>query len=322
MEARIADLLAWDGSPMTAQEMVSRNLCDPVRVFIKNEPHKISKITEGRLRLISNVSVVDEIIDRLISQPQVEAEILNYSTIPAKAGLGFTDVMSRELHASVPKELKLASSDVSAWDWRFQPWMFDACAQLDILLCKRPTQEWKRLLWNRTMCLSLKQFMTSDGNAYSQVKPGVQASGSYRTTSWNCKARVMSAYWVGATWAIAMGDDAIEEYVPDYERQYRKIGVVVTDYVRSELLRANRQADFEFCSHLYDGDKAVPLNWVKRLFNLLQHQRNEELLAQFMFESRHDPNLSHCLDIIGRVWQGPGNNGEQKQEQEQEEQQL
>lgn len=302
VETRIRDLLEWDGIASTPQKLVENNLCDPIRVFIKNEPHKTTKVAEGRLRLISNVSIVDEIIDRLVSQPQVEAEIANYSTIPAKAGLGFTDAMTQEFYNSLPKDLELASSDVSAWDWRFQSWMFAACLELDVRLCKRPTHEWEKLLHNRTMCLSFKHFMTSDGQAYSQVRPGIQASGSYRTTSWNCKARVMSAYWVGARWAIAMGDDAIEEYEPDHQRQYRKIGVVVTDYLTSSEMLENSGVEYEFCSHHYHPDRAVPLNWVKRLFNLLQHRKSEELLQQFLFESRHDPNLAHCQEIIDQVW--------------------
>lgn len=281
---------------------MERNLCDPIRVFIKNEPHKTSKVEEGRLRLISNVSIVDEIIDRLVSQPQIEAEIANYSSIPAKAGLGFTDEMSREFYESLPKDLVLASSDVSAWDWRFQSWMFVACMELDVRLCKRPTREWIKLLHNRTMCLSFKHFMTSDGQAYSQVLPGIQASGSFRTTSWNCKARVMAAYMVGASWAAAMGDDAIEEYLPDANREYKKIGVVVTDYMESSEMLEATGAEYEFCSHFYHPTKAIPLNWVKRLYNLLQHRRSDELLQQFLWESRHDPNLPHCQAIINQVW--------------------
>lgn len=299
---RISDLLDWDGSFKTPQELVERNLCDPVRVFIKNEPHKIKKVSEGRLRLISNVSIVDEIIDRLVSQPQIEAEIANYDSIPAKAGLGFTDGMSVEFYSSLPRDLELASSDVSAWDWRFQAWMFAACVELDVRLCERPTREWTRLLRNRAVCLSNKHFMTSDGQAYSQANPGVQASGSFRTTSWNCKARVMAAYLVGSSWAIAMGDDAIEEFVPNYEERYREIGVEVTDYLTTSELRRTSGADFEFCSHYYYPTHAVPLNWPKRLFNLLQHRRSEELLQQFSFEGRHDPQLDHCHDIINRVW--------------------
>ena len=41
---------------------------DPIKVFVKQEPHKMSKIKQERYRLISGVSLVDTLVDRLLLQ--------------------------------------------------------------------------------------------------------------------------------------------------------------------------------------------------------------------------------------------------------------
>lgn len=57
-------LAVWD----RFNNLVSGNLqCDPIKVFVKQEPHKRKKLDEGRLRLISSVSLIDTIIDRILS---------------------------------------------------------------------------------------------------------------------------------------------------------------------------------------------------------------------------------------------------------------
>lgn len=316
---RLRKLSSADLSDETPLWLVQNGFCDPVRVFIKNEPHKVTKIMEGRSRLISNVGVVDELIDRLLSMHQIEQEISRYQTIPAKAGLGFTDEMSQALWAITTAECpEPASSDVKAWDWHFAKWMYDACVDLDITLCENPTVLWERLLRNRAYCSAWKVFVDPSGCMFAQLTPGIQASGSYRTTSWNSKARVCCAYLIGATWAMSMGDDAAEEAVEGAVDRYAAIGVTVTDYVSSAELRKATGAEFEFCSHLFFRDRAVPLNWVKGLFRLLQQAPNEHLLSQWRYERRHDPRMAQCADLISRVWLGPDKHGTQQEEQEQE----
>jgi hypothetical protein len=59
-----------DISGLNAQELVEGNFCDPVRVFIKAEPHSTNKVNQDRWRLIFAVSVVDQIIERLLCGDQ------------------------------------------------------------------------------------------------------------------------------------------------------------------------------------------------------------------------------------------------------------
>lgn len=39
---------------------------DDIKVFVKQEPHSWEKISEGRFRLISAVSMVDTMVDRIV----------------------------------------------------------------------------------------------------------------------------------------------------------------------------------------------------------------------------------------------------------------
>jgi len=58
--ARLEALSRIELSPdVTPPELIQLGLCDPVRLFIKQEPHPFRKVRTGRLRLISSVSLSD-----------------------------------------------------------------------------------------------------------------------------------------------------------------------------------------------------------------------------------------------------------------------
>jgi len=75
---------------MTRRECVARGFMDPVRVFVKNEPHKLSKIQTGRVRLIMSVSIIDKMIEMLLARHSCKKNIANWKTIPSKPGIGFS----------------------------------------------------------------------------------------------------------------------------------------------------------------------------------------------------------------------------------------
>lgn len=63
-----------------------KSIADPIRLFIKPEPHKEKKLVEGRYRLISSVSVVDQIIDHMLFGEMNQKMIQKWHSIPNKAG--------------------------------------------------------------------------------------------------------------------------------------------------------------------------------------------------------------------------------------------
>ena len=66
VEQRLKALCTCVCDEMPAEELVKAGLCDPIRVFVKNEPHSSKKLEEGRVRLIMSVSIVDQLVERVL----------------------------------------------------------------------------------------------------------------------------------------------------------------------------------------------------------------------------------------------------------------
>jgi len=283
----------------TARELVQEGFCDPVRLFVKQELHKKAKLDEGRTRLISSSSIVDEIVERILFDKQNKKEIENWKTCPSKPGIGFTDEDNEYVLGFFKSFRKLYMSDISGWDWCFQGWMFDfeiRCREglsgvdpaRDVVL--------SRLIRNRMRCLSLSVYTTSKGELYEQLESGIMNSGSYVTSSTNSRQRVSLAYLAGASEASASGDDCVE--TSSKFDLYDRYGMKVKEYEEVSNI-------VSFCSHIYDLDSETVYldSWEKGLFNLLNSPPSLELLEQFVHEYRNSPNMEKmCSMILESGW--------------------
>lgn len=272
--------------------LVESGMCDPVRIFVKNEPHAVDKVATGRLRLVMSVSVIDEICERLLFSVQNGAEIAECYTCPARPGIGLsTDLQTKTLYKDVEPHIRGGrgkKSDVSGWDWSFKGWMYDADLKFRTMLNHGWGTIWHRLATRRFECLKWSLFATSHGRMYAQMKPGIMLSGSYLTSSTNSHGRLILADVCKADWATALGDDCCEETplsVEDLKAEYHMRGFLVRD------VSVCPRDSFTFCSHVVTRDKAIPLNFLKGAFRLLSKERCSMLdYAQFMSEYRHLPN--------------------------------
>lgn len=300
----------WRGK--TPRQLVEEGYCDPVRVFVKQEPHKIEKIRDQRFRLICSVSLVDQIVERVISGVQNRTEIRNWHAIPSVPGIGFSDEQIRVIWSIFQPHLASAvQTDVEAWDWSVQHWELEGNAEMQIRLARAASDSrYAEITRGRAYCLSNTVFSLSDGTLIAQDDPGVQKSGSYTTSSGNSRLRVAAAYSCGSLWARAMGDDCIE--VPSgidssiVKNAYLAIGH------RMKAYDACGTSGFEFCSSefsLRDGNPiAEPVNWHRTFYRLLnQKADHKEVLAQFMYEMRSSRHLSSCLEVLLRVGWYPEN---------------
>jgi hypothetical protein len=279
----------------TPEQLVQRGFVDPVRFFGKNEPHTVEKMRLGRLRLIASVSIVDEIIERLLCATQNEAEIDNWMLCPSKPGMGLSqDFQARKLYQYAEPHLSTSrQTDVSGWDWCMQYWMFMLDCSARIRLCGAPEQgAFARILRNRMTCLATSLLITSDGQMFVTAYRGIMKSGSYLTSSTNSRVRVALAYLVGASFAMAMGDDCNETDTDHPFERYLSLGI------RLKGVSDCPVGTFEFCSHVFDGEVARPLNGVKSLFRLLTSAPSHELLMQFRQEMRHSADLPRLERVI------------------------
>ncbi|AZP56278.1 RNA-dependent RNA polymerase [Faba bean polerovirus 1] len=294
---------------LTAEELVQLGLCDPIRLFVKGEPHKQSKLDEGRYRLIMSVSLVDQLVARVLFQEQNKLEINLWRAIPSKPGMGLsTDAQVADFldslaqHVQVPVEdlvynweKHVVPTDCSGFDWSVTDWLLEDEMEVRNRLTQGNNALTRRLRGCWLKCISNSVLALSNGILYAQRVPGVQKSGSYNTSSSNSRIRFMCSKYAGASWAIAMGDDALESVDTDLD-VYKEIG-----------LKVEVSGQLEFCSHIFEKpDLAVPVNVGKMLYKLIYGYNPEcgsiqvlrnyiDACTSVLNELRHDPELVALL---------------------------
>lgn len=271
---RVESLIALDLATvknMDRRERIDNNLVDPVRVFVKNEPHKRAKIDEGRVRLIMSVSLTDKVIEMLLSRHICKLEIQNWRRIPSKPGIGFDEIDNEEVAADIfDSGYEMRASDVKGWDWNVKQWQITDEAESLINLAKTSSPVWEHLLRCKAVLESESVYQFSDGTLVAPTFPGIVNSGKLRTSRGNSWMRVRVADLVGSKKTIAAGDDAVESYVPDAVEKYKALGIALKVYDKVD-------SEFEFCSRIYSRSGSYALNKEKMIMNLL-HQEPKNFL--------------------------------------------
>lgn len=284
---------------LDARGLVSLGLCDIVRVFVKNEPHKREKIQSLRERLIMSISLVDQVVERFLYAPQNRLEVERWTECPSSPGIGFDDETNRVTFGLFKPYMDtgiLRTSDISGWDWCYKPWLEYADCEIRVKLAgldhDHPLANAMR---TRSLCALRSVFSLSDGRLFELGFDGIMKSGRYVTSSTNSRARVLLADVVQLRqtgqhgWCRSMGDDAGESHADGAVDAYEALGFRVKEYEECD-------GQFEFCSHLYKDGRAEPLTWAKTLYRYLsQSERTADLRAQFLYEIRDCPL---CPDII------------------------
>lgn len=285
-------------------------LVDPVRFMIKKEPHPPRKIQSGKYRLISVVSIVDQVIDRLLCKTQNQTEIANWLDCPSSPGISLQD---RGLAAFANKvfsyQTEIASNDVSGWDWSVQAHEHVWEAEMRWKLMGSPQGPLRGLLRLRAHLVINSVFCLPNGRLFKLYKPGIMLSGLYCTSSSNSRIRVRLAHLVGSNWARAMGDDCVAEPIPDAANRYALYGRKVRDQVKS--------ADtFGYCSRTFRrGELAYPETIAKTVFNYCNGQLLPEQFPQLAMEIRHFKGKDKVLAAI-KSWQRARQNDQGKSREE------
>lgn len=200
---------------------------DPVRIFQKPEGHKMSKVAEKRWRLIWGVSLIDQIIDRLLYLEVNQASLDNAAKQAAKPGINFK---SGGIHRMVSKYNSKrddwSSYDARSFDFTVGGDQLDLARELNSRLCLThgPLKErWETLSKAREEAVKFGKFVFSDGTVCKQILPGVQKSGRFTTIDGNCKVTVTNRIRYDISrevpsdpnGTIAMGDDTVENNIKD-----------------------------------------------------------------------------------------------------------
>lgn len=248
--------LAWQ----LVEERLKTRGVDPIRLFIKPEPHKMEKIQTGRFRLISSISVVDQIIDHMLFDNFNAMLIKNYNHTPIKVGWAPVIGGWRTVQKC------LWSTDKSSWDWTVTPWLLDILLDFIKESCENMTGEFSDLIDYRFKHLFVNPiYTTSNGLHLQQLYPGVVKSGSVLTITGNSVMQLALHYRAASEEKLElrdimiMGDDVCESPQPDnyYERLSKYCKLKDISY------------EVEFAGFRYEENFVSPCYIGKHAWNLL-----------------------------------------------------
>ncbi|APG75777.1 hypothetical protein 2 [Hubei sobemo-like virus 35] len=290
------------------QERLKNRDSDPIRLFIKPEPHTKKKIEEKRFRLISSVSVVDQILDQMIFGFQNQAFLDNHHHTPVRVGWGWM----KGGWNSVPKS-GMVACDKTGWDWTVSAWLVDLELELrSRLIFGTEKSLWEDLARFRYHELFIKnEFMTSGGLVFRVRQPGLMKSGCVNTIVSNSLMQLLLHVRVSIElgeqihniWA--MGDDTIQDFMPFLPEYAELLG-------RYCILK-QVSGDSEFAGFRWDGDYIEPLYPEKHAFQILHVKEKDKKVFSLSYnllywKSRFLPYIQRLMPVpdIGftRIWDG------------------
>nr|UHS71524.1 MAG: hypothetical protein 1 [Barnaviridae sp.] len=291
---------------LTAFELVQRGFRDPVRTFIKGEPHSEKKLAEGRLRIISGVSVTDQLIERILLRAAHMTEISGWREIPLCPGMSLQD-KDQEFLYNWQVQHSAGHGDLSYWDWQMQRWMMEDVTRSRLLSTTNASSWYFRLLRNQFVGWVRTVFQVAD-EMWMQEVDGIQESGSYRTSRDNSAGNFILQQVVAyesqkkETPMKAMGDDFLVVLVKRHREILEELGFVVKN------LDNEGPGKFEYCSTRWDGYRyGVPTTMGKTLYRLLSKpagsQAWHETMPQIREVLRHHPAQ---VDLLERLEQYGG----------------
>jgi hypothetical protein len=292
--ARLEIMLVQDFIGKDAKELMEMGFRDAVYTFIKDEPHKREKLDTNRLRIISGVSLVDNLIERVLFTRQNKLEIKLNAHLTYKPGMGLHDEGLQNLYAwflACERKFELCSTDVSAWDWSLPEWLILMERDYRKAVSSR-TGAYARIVDAYYYGICRKVFQLPSGELFQQNIPGLQASGCFNTSSGNSHMRHMLATCVQLSLGVdagvtgegcQMGDDALERHVPGMDSVYRDFGFTVKG------ITVMPKKQFSFCSTSWNGNwRGSPESWQKTLFRFLFKNPVDPLYPQYCEQLKKD----------------------------------
>lgn len=287
----INSLPIWEFSRLRDVDFVRLGLRDPVRLFIKNELHSTVKVANNQWRLIWAVSLVDQLVDRVLCGPMNGEDIANYAELPVCPGMSRNEDGRKVLQTKISKMECPVGDDVSAWDLSvtWQMLNFDACrrAARKSALCGGA---FKHIYNKVALMVASKVAVMPSGHILVQDKLGVIPSGWYNTSSSNSWCRVMVSCVINPReicyeqvlfGSMAQGDDCVED-VPkgfDLVGAYGKYGFRLKE---PEWLEDGK---LEFCAlTFHQNGEVFPSRPVKMLASFFYNYPTPETYAERVFQ--------------------------------------
>lgn len=253
-------------------------VADPIKIFVKQEPHKLAKLAEERYRLISAVSVVDTMVDRMLFQDIFEQIKKNPLKTPIAIGWNPMGSGASFLKMHFPKPT--FDTDKKHWDWTYPYWLLSDCYSILLQLASWP--DWRvSLAVKRFLCLFTHPiFQFPDDSQVRQKVPGIMKSGCYLTLllnslgQWFLHRDVEVGLGIEVP-CVCFGDDVTQEST-EYDQLfvigYSNLGFTV---------ESETHKDIEFCGFkIYSLGRFLPAYKDKHIFMLKHLTLDDEIATQ------------------------------------------
>lgn len=286
---------------------------DPIYVFVKMEPHKKSKIDEGRFRLISGVSLIDNLVARHVFGELFERFVEHWSDTPVKVGWNpFSGGQAHLWRVSKP----YAMIDRSSWDWTFKEWEVDGVFEVLNRLMGGELPVWVRNHFVSVFKHSIF-YLGRDEIELKQIGGGMMKSGYYLTILVNSIAQVLVHKVACINLGVALpvpfciGDDTLQPAagILNPDGTYVDLGDGKSYCGELESLGHILKPEFdfnwiEFAGFKVNGYKVVPSYSKKHGF--LVYHVDEELEAETLVSYARLYSLADetlAKKFLQRVWE-------------------
>lgn len=217
---------------------------DHLLCFPKVGPIKKTKTEKGLTRLISAVSLVDTLIDRVLFSSMVDKFLASSTTNPIFVGWN-PIIQTQIFYHRLRHNGKWLAADKSSWDWTVKGWLIDLVKAVIIELHPLAPKWWLTCVHFRFKKLfdeAVWQFQ--DGTIAYQQERGIVKSGCYLTIWINSISQMLIHEIAIARCAIpshpyaVLGDDTIQAItdwqVEDYIKSLKALGFIVKYKVLDE----------------------------------------------------------------------------------------
>lgn len=273
-----------------------------LRVFIKQEPHKMSKVDEKRWRLIMAAPLAVQVAWHMLFDHQNDLEIKQTYYIPSQQGLVLPRGGWKYFTRLWSNQGLTAGLDKSAWDWTAPAWALSMDLDFRCRMGRGDRiADWLKIakILYRGM-FDHPTLMLSDGTLYRQLYPGIMKSGCVNTISTNSHCQVFVHLAVCLSMnvdpnplPVACGDDTLQHPRHTHSLdQYARFGVIIKSVSDTA----------EFMGHTFSMYGPLPLYWKKHLKKL--HYIPDADLAQYLDSMArmyvHDESCFNWWELIAR----------------------
>lgn len=244
---------------------------DPLKVFVKQEPHKETKLLDGRYRLITGVSLIDTIVDRIIFGELIRTAAKPTNTLRTPCAVGWAPNKGGWRWISMHYRNGF-SIDRTAWDWTVNEWMVQMWETFILNLCPGHPLWWRQMVKNRFILLFyIARYSFPDGQLIAQANPGIMKSGCLLTLILNSVGQTILHVLVQfrlnknplENMPLCMGDDTLQPIFP-YRNEY------AAELSKFALLKEaeTTYGYAEFVGFIFTSNGYFPSYWKKHLFQL------------------------------------------------------